>query len=243
MRTKRKAQIVLDWSIPLLLLVAATVWIRVTGLDLSLQAHFYENNVGWVGGVDNHWVLVNTYGVSPSLAVAIASLLLFVASFWVARIASWRYITLFLVIVMVIGPGLIVNATFKRHWGRPRPLDLTEFNRDSEFVPVWGKPVPGSGSSFPSGHAATAFYLFTPYFLLRRRSWRWATFFLLLGLGYGALVGVARMAAGAHFLSDVVWSAGFVYLTGLALSYSLPIEEPAEVRQRSRQPGGETVEA
>jgi membrane-associated PAP2 superfamily phosphatase len=34
------------------------------------------------------------------------------------------------------------------------------------------------------------------------------------------------MAQGAHFLSDVVWSAGFVYLSALAIYYALRLDRP-----------------
>jgi membrane-associated PAP2 superfamily phosphatase len=63
--------------------------------------------------------------------------------------------------------------------------------------------------------------LFAPYFFLRRRSVKWALFFLALGLFYGSFVGLARMIQGKHFLSDVVWAGGLVYLTGLAFFYML----------------------
>jgi membrane-associated PAP2 superfamily phosphatase len=49
----------------------------------------------------------------------------------------------------------------------------------------------------------------------------WSLFFVALGLGYGSLVGLARMLQGAHFLSDVLWALGFVYLTALASFYLL----------------------
>lgn len=226
-KTKRTTRIVLDWFLPVVFLTVATVYIRKSGIDVSLQTHFYKDNVGWIGGVQNPWLFLKTYGTGPALAMTIVSLGVLFASFWVKRIAGYRYVALFFVAVMLVGPGLIVNSVFKQHWGRPRPLDLQEFNRDSDFVEVWSLPVPGAGASFPSGHASVAFYLFTPYFVLRRRSWRWAAFFLALGLGYGTLMGVARMAQGAHFLSDIVWSAGFVYLTGLAFTYALRIDERA----------------
>jgi len=230
--TKRVAQIIVDWSIPLLLLAAATVYIRTTGVDVTFQERFYKDGVGWIGGVDGLCNFIKAYGPLPGLVIAIGSLVVVIASVWIKRFVRFRFVALFFVAVMAVGPGLIVNGVFKQNWGRPRPLDLQEFNRDSEFIEVWGAPSPGSGASFPSGHAASAFFLFTPYFIFRRRDWRWATFFLMLGLGYGALTGFARMAQGAHFLSDVVWSAGFVYLTGLAFTYLMRVDSRALVAEK-----------
>jgi membrane-associated PAP2 superfamily phosphatase len=46
------------------------------------------------------------------------------------------------------------------------------------------------------------------------------------------MMGYARISQGAHFLSDVLWSLGIVYLTGLALFYLM-------ARQREETVDGE----
>ena len=124
MKTFSKTKIVLDWLIPLALLIGATVYIRATGLDIALQRRFYLDDVGWIGGIQNHWEIIKVYSVIPTLAIAITSLVLYIASFWVARLVGWRRVTLFFVLVIAIAPGLIENAGFKKNRGRPRPLAL-----------------------------------------------------------------------------------------------------------------------
>ena len=47
-------------------------------------------------------------------------------------------------------------------------------------------------------------------------------------MGYGILMGVARMAQGGHFPSDVLWAWGMVYLVGVALYYLLRMDRDAE---------------
>jgi membrane-associated PAP2 superfamily phosphatase len=47
------------------------------------------------------------------------------------------------------------------------------------------------------------------------------------GLVYGCIMGMARIIQGGHFLSDVLWSAGFVYLTALVLAAWLLPDEPS----------------
>jgi membrane-associated PAP2 superfamily phosphatase len=44
------------------------------------------------------------------------------------------------------------------------------------------------------------------------------------GLSYGLLMGVARMAQGGHFPSDVLWAGGMVYLVGLTLSRLMQLD-------------------
>jgi membrane-associated PAP2 superfamily phosphatase len=62
-------------------------------------------------------------------------------------------------------------------------------------------------------------------FLAERRR-RLARAFLLLGVAFGLSIGVERMARGAHFLSDVVWSGGIVCLVGYALFCALRLDRP-----------------
>jgi lipid A 4'-phosphatase len=211
----------LDWSLALVVLVGLTIPFWTTDLDLAMATRFYTPGAGWAHGGDHPWDLLYHYGVLPAWMVAVSALVVFVASFWWGKIRSHRRAALFLVLVMAVGPGLLTNNVFKEHWGRPRPRDLVEFNGNREYVKPWVKSARENGNSFASGHAATAFYLCSPYFLVRRRSKAWALFFLALGVTYGSLMGWARMVQGMHFLSDVLWGFGFVYLSGLALLYLL----------------------
>ncbi|WP_321495089.1 hypothetical protein [uncultured Desulfobacter sp.] len=40
-------------------------------------------------------------------------------------------------------------------------------------------------------------------------------------------MGLGRIVQGAHFASDVLWSAGFVYYTGLSLAKALRLTQNA----------------
>ncbi|MGB9041434.1 MAG: PAP2 family protein, partial [Pseudolabrys sp.] len=40
----------------------------------------------------------------------------------------------FLIGTMVLAPGLLVNVLLKDHWGRPRPIDVTQFGGNDRFV-------------------------------------------------------------------------------------------------------------
>lgn len=214
----RTTRIAFDWIVPVTILVAATMVLRSTTIDIDLEQGFYRG--GWYRADDQPWSFLYHYGVVPAWIVAVGSLVLLVASKWKPALAARRRMFLYLVLVMVVGPGLVVNTAFKEHWGRPRPMDLPRFGGDHAFVTVWDKGDPDRGQSFPSGHAATGFYFFALYFALRGRS-RWAWFWLAFALALGSAMGAARMIQGKHFLSDVVWSAGFAYLVAVGLFYTL----------------------
>jgi hypothetical protein len=57
------------------------------------------------------------------------------------------------------------------------------------------------------------------FFFFRPKIGRAAVVLGTLGLIWGGLLGVGRMAQGAHFLSDVVWSLGLVVLAIMGLEY------------------------
>ena len=63
------------------------------------------------------------------------------------------------------------------------------------------------------------YYFVVFYFLARRRHKRLAFAALGGAMAYGTLIGTARMAAGAHFASDVLWSAVFPCAVAWALYY------------------------
>ena len=218
-----------DFLPPVALLMVGTALIAVLGLDISWERHFYQQGI-WVGRELNPWRFLYRFGVWPAYLCGGAALITLLAGYFSAGLARYRRSALFLVLLLAIGPGLLVNTVFKDHWGRPRPSQLQLFDGREKmpYHQVWERGVSGQGHSFPSGHASAAFYLMCPYFLLRRRTRRWAWLALAAGIGYGLVMGVARMAQGGHFPSDVLWAGGIVYLTGLFLSLWLRLDaEPA----------------
>src|SRR5690242_13887850 len=43
----------------------------------------------------------------------------------------------FLLSTILLSAVVLTNLTFKSHWGRPRPVVVTEFNGPQAFVPWW----------------------------------------------------------------------------------------------------------
>ncbi len=203
--------------LPLLLLTAATLLFRLSDLDLRLQDRFYSGGEKWPGEETTAGRVLYSYGTIPSILLGFAGLVVLVAGIWNGRARARRRGAAFLFLVLVIGPGLVVNTTFKEHWGRPRPRDLVRYGGKEEYRKVWTWPGKQGGNSFPSGHAATAFYLFVPYFLLRRNRPGRAAAILAFGIVCGLVMGIARMTQGGHYASDVVWSGGFTWLVAVAM--------------------------
>jgi lipid A 4'-phosphatase len=116
----------------------------------------------------------------------------------------------FLIATLALGPGLLANVMLKDHWGRPRPIDVQEFYGGYRFVPWWDpRGDCPDNCSFIAGEPSGAFWALAPAALagpeLQPLAYGAA---LAFGVGIGAL----RIAAGAHFFSDVVFAGVFMYL-------------------------------
>lgn len=204
----------------LVLLLGGTALIAVSGADLAFASHFYQAGV-WPVGEQFPWKLLYRFDRYPALALAIFGLWAACCSYYRPYWHAWRRQGIFLVLLLTLGPGLLVNATFKSHWGRPRPRELVQFGGTKIFLQPWQPGVNGDGRSFPSGHASAAFYMLAPYFIYRRRKPRTARYWLYGGTSFGLLMGYARIAQGGHFLSDILWAWGIVYLVGLFLAVTI----------------------
>ena len=211
--------------IPLVLLLVATMIFRFTDWDLIISRPFFvsqgtmsESRSHWPLKVAQPWKSLYEHGVYPAWIIGTGGLVVWVVSFFWSKLKSWRDPGLFFALMLALGPGLLVNGIFKPYWGRPRPHQTIPFAGNKEYLPVGDKGNVFEGASFPSGHASMGFYLMAPAFVLYWRRPRWAAMFLVLGLAGGTIMGAARIVAGSHFASDVVWSAAVVYFTGLGLS-------------------------
>ena len=66
---------------------------------------------------------------------------------------------LFLIGTLAVGPGLLTNTLLKDHWGRARPIDVTEFGGASRFTPWWDpRGDCPNNCSFIAGEPAGAFW-------------------------------------------------------------------------------------
>lgn len=214
-------------AIPMLGLVLASLMIRWTNFDLMVAGLFYDrSSQTWTYELAQPWLTIYRQGTLPSFFLGIGGAIVAVFGQWILPRPAWRRSKairragLFLALMLVLGPGLIVNVGFKDLWGRPRPIQCTVFNGEKEFLPVGTWAAERSrNSSFPSGHAAVAFYLMAPGFIAGQRRPRRTAAFFLGGTAFGFGMGLTRVVQGGHFVSDVLWAGALVYLTGAALAW------------------------
>jgi len=124
---------------------------------------------------------------------------------------------IFLLVTLLLSAGVLTNLTFKSYWGRPRPVAVTQFNGDQQFVPWWDpRGACGRNCSFFSGEGATAFWTFAPA-ALTPPAWRPLAF--AAATLFGVMTSALRMAFGGHFFSDVA-AAGLVTFLVVWLAYA-----------------------
>jgi membrane-associated PAP2 superfamily phosphatase len=215
-----KKDIFFNFALPLCIAVILTALIGLTNTDLEIEKLFYSlERGGWFMGQKMPWNFLYNYGNIPAILLASVGFLVFVLSFFRKTLLPYKKIGFFLAMFLVLGPGLIVNTVFKDHWGRPRPADIVNFGGTETFRQAWETGEAGQGKSFPSGHASVGFFLFAPFFFLRKSHQTTAWAFLGLGIIFGMFMGAGRMIQGGHFLTDIIWSGVFIYITGYILYY------------------------
>ncbi|HEV8019220.1 MAG TPA: phosphatase PAP2 family protein [Steroidobacteraceae bacterium] len=200
----------------------ATTLVFASGTaDIAAARWFYSADATdhWPLGRQFPWAALYRAAGGITAALVLLGLAALAASLTVAR-RLWRGYAVLLLLAVALGPGLLVNGVFKDHWQHPRPRDLLEFGGVQHYVP---SPLIGAegGASFPCGHCTVGFLYATGWWVWKRRRPRWAYVSLAAGLALGALFGIGRMAAGAHFLSDVIWSALLAFAVVHLLCYHL----------------------
>ncbi len=204
-----------SWPVkwPLLALLSLTLLLHLSQLDIGISALFYDRATGaWPWFFSRVCIAFYRGGVYPPMLLAGFGFYLTLASVGRPARRNWHRAGIFLLLVLGLGPGLIVNYGFKQFWGRPRPHQIMEFGGQEQFAPVGQVgSLTRMNSSFPSGHAAVAFYMIAPAFIVDSRRRQLANGLLIAGLVFGFGMGVTRVVQGGHFVSDVIWSAGIVY--------------------------------
>jgi membrane-associated PAP2 superfamily phosphatase len=180
-------------------------------LDLALVSPFYDPATGWVVR-GRGWLLVrNTASWLIALIAAPAAVAL------LGKIVRPQKTTLMppraallMLLTLALGPGLLANTILKDNWGRPRPIEVTEFGGPLEFLPWWDPrgPCP-KNCSFVAGEPSGAFWTLAPAALTPPH---WRALAYGAALVFGAAIGLVRAAGGGHFISDVVFAGVFMFL-------------------------------
>jgi membrane-associated PAP2 superfamily phosphatase len=193
-------------------------------LDLAIAGVFYP--VRDAGGNMFAWRIsptllrIHDIALNAGFVLVAPAVIALVAKLLLPRtrmLISGRAIV-FLISTMLLAPGLVTNVVLKDHWGRPRPIDVTQFGGDQHFVAWWDpRGDCPSNCSFVSGDVSTTAWTFAPAALAPPQ---------YRALAYGAalaltvLMAAIRIMAGGHFPSDTIFAGVFTFLI-VWLAYAL----------------------
>jgi lipid A 4'-phosphatase len=249
--TSRAKSLMKDLAIALAVLLPPSAVFVFTNLDMDFESLFLAPETNTFDNFRQPWYFLYKYGpIVPSVVLGGFAVAL-VGGFFAGKLKKHRKMALYALLTAAIGPGLIANAIFKEHWGRPRPYYVAGLGGTAEYLPLFVKgpyvpnpkrierlkkktglfwelykkhyPQQGLHNSFPSGHAAYAFFLFIFYFILRKTRYRSLAFWSVML--YAGCLGLGRSVQGRHFPSDILWSAGIAYLTALVLYYLMGMDK------------------
>ncbi len=206
----------LHFWIPLSILTITAILFNRYDLDLRIQSFYYRD--GWHGDQLGWAKLLYRYSNIPALVTAVGAVLLYIRSFAKkSGLVIYRKMTLYLALALIFGPGILVNSILKDNWGRPRPRELELYGgRYSYEAPLNIDPA-SKGKSFPCGHATTGFYFYALALLFAHRKKRHYLLIASFATLYGLLIGWVRVMQGGHFVSDVIFAGGIIYLSSWAL--------------------------
>lgn len=231
-------------SVPIVVWIAffaaATLFLAAPEIDLIVSRLFYTPGVGFTfrGSPIERFLYHSVEWLSlwGGLALIGTSLYAMVARRPAAGLSA-RDLTIAL-LILALGPGLLVNGVLKESYGRARPAQIVEFDGERTFTPAF-VPSDQGGRSFSSGHASAAFFWTSVALLAKRRRQLWIS----AAVAYGLLIGFVRIAAGGHFLSDVVASFFIVLILTFMLrdfvyryAGPVPVVSQARISARSYLP-------
>ncbi|MRI83520.1 MAG: phosphoesterase PA-phosphatase [Nitratiruptor sp.] len=198
----------------LLLLPGCFLFLLFPQIDLYGSSLFFDGE-----GFPLHKAPLPTFIYHATIVITTATALLLLLFLFFPQPWLSRKEVVYLLLVLLLGPGLIVNVGLKNTMGRARPSQIIQFGGEKEFTPAL---VPADecqrNCSFTSGHAAAAFYFLAFVPLVRGR---WRRLLLAGALAWGWIVGIGRIVQGGHFLSDVYCSLVIDLLVAGALYYLL----------------------
>lgn len=119
---------------------------------------------------------------------------------------------IFLLVVLFVGPGLIVNGVWKEHWGRARPFEVQNFGGERLYSSHATRPRVRNQLLFcerPRSHG----FLLAQFGLGVK-----APLLAFGGIGIRFVCGAWPHLAGQPFLSDIVFSFWTVYFSACVIA-------------------------
>lgn len=213
----------------MLFLLCVVIFTQFPAIDIAISNWFYDAASGkfiYKNQVLIHFIY-ELVSLLPYILLPVLPLLAWRAFRKYRKNDARKVRSLFLLLCLLIGPGLLVNTILKDNSiGRARPNQIQEFKGDRTFTAAFEYSGQCSTNcSFVSGHAAMGFFFITLGWFFASRSWFYA------GFTIGVIVSIGRIIQGAHFLSDIVFAFWAVYIVACLLGWIFNLPNPATLQR------------
>ncbi len=112
----------------------------------------------------------------------------------------------------IIGVLIFVNLILKNLWGRARPNDILQLGGKETFSPWFEiSNACETNCSFVSGDASVGFSIIILYLITKK------IIFLYVSAVAGLVLGIIRIMAGGHFLSDIFFAGFLIVILNIVL--------------------------
>ena len=190
---------------------------QYSGLDDFLIHPFYDVAMNtWP--YKSYWLTSDVLHVGGRKAVVSFGaiiLMVFVLSFFIEGMRSYRKGAFYLLIASLLGPAIVAIGKHFTHIYSP--WDLKMFGGTEPYIRLFDMVPDGAkvGHAFPAGHSSGGFAFFSLYFLALeyKRPIRYYALFFALFIGF--LFGITQQARGAHFFSHDLFSLGICWYSAL----------------------------
>jgi len=205
--------------------VSSLLLVTVPAIDMVFSAMFFDGGFRWR---ESWWHPLIRDATTCFLCVSLLVVLGVYAGNRVLGLKVWNLDgrrVAYLFLVLLLGAGLIVNFGLKDNFGRARPRDITEFGGSKTFTPAFVLSNQcRKNCSFSSGEGAAGFFAMALALALssKRRVF-------VSAMAVGALISLARIAAGAHFLSDTLVSFFVMLIVADVLHHYMILRRPERV--------------
>ena len=206
-----------EFLVLLFFAVTTTLLFWLTDLDTQLAALFYHPGHSVADWPYRHGAFIKIlydYAFPFTVISGLSAFTVYIAGHFHHYTRRFRRRALYILLVIALGPGVVVNLVFKDHWGRPRPVHTQAFGGEYAYVPPL-KLGHTPDKSFVCGHCSAGYAFFALYFLSQNHK----ALYFMLTLVLAWTMGFTRMTSGSHFVSDILWSGYLVFLVAFALYY------------------------
>jgi lipid A 4'-phosphatase len=186
--------------------ICSIVFLTYPQIDLVVSGLFWESGKGFV--YENSFLPVLLYQLILKMTKGVGLFLIIAGITKIIHKPLFNIKTnviMFLLVSLILAPGIIANTLLKDNWGRARPSQVQEFGGTAHFSPpLLVAHECDKNCSFIAGHASMAFYTFSFALLVKNRNKRRLA--CVIAIMFGLLSGFGRIVQGGHFLSDVLFA-------------------------------------